>query len=198
MNKKIVVTGGAGYLGSIMTERFLAAGHRVTIVDNLMYGPAGLFQHCANPNFEFIFGDARDRDLMRETIKDADVIVPLAALVGAPVCKRDPLTAQSVNTDAVRMLLELRSEAQLVVYPNTNSGYGTQTGEVFCTEDTSLDPITLYGQTKVEAEKAVLDTAHTVVLRLGTVFGASPRMRIDLLVNHFHYPPVTDGYIGDL
>ncbi len=195
MDLRVLITGGAGYLGSILCEHLLQAGHQVTVVDNLYYSQHTLFQHCAQPGFDFVFGDARDESLMSRCIKNADVIIPLAALVGAPACDRDPWMARSINLEAVRLVNRLRSPQQLVIYPNTNSGYGTQSGDRFCTEDTSLEPISLYGQTKVQAEKELLDSPNTVTLRLATVFGMSPRMRLDLLVNHFVYASVTDGYI---
>jgi len=195
MSQHILITGGAGYLGSIITEHLLAAGHRVTVLDSLIYSQHSLFHFCANPNFDFIFGDARDERILAGLVKQADAIFPLACIVGAPACDRDPIQATSVNFDAIRLLLRLRSPQQLVVYPTTNSGYGTKTGDVFCTEETPLEPISLYGQTKVDAEKAVLDAPHSITLRLATVFGMSPRMRLDLLVNHFVYAATTDRYI---
>ncbi|HYE00017.1 MAG TPA: NAD(P)-dependent oxidoreductase [Alphaproteobacteria bacterium] len=195
MTKKVLVTGGAGYLGSVLCEHLLAAGHRVTVLDNLMYGEGSLLHLCANPDFDFVRGDARDPATLRPLIAEADVIVPLAAIVGAKGCDRDPLATKSINFEAVRTVLELRSPRQLVVYPTTNSGYGTKDGAVYCTEETPLEPISLYGQTKVDAEKAVLDAENTIALRLATVFGLSTRMRLDLLVNDFTYKAVTDGYI---
>src|SRR3990170_1712572 len=181
MNIHVLVTGGAGYLGSVLCERLLVAGCRVTTVDSLIYQQRSLFHLCANPQFEFVLGDARDKELMRHLVKDADVLIPLAAIVGAPACDRDPWLARSVNFEAIRMLAGLRSNDQLIVYPTTNSGYGTKSGDVFCTEDTPLEPISLYGQTKTEAEAEILERANTVTLRLATVFGISPRMRLDLL-----------------
>ena len=195
MTTSILVTGGAGYLGSILSEHLLAAGYRVTVLDKLMYGQHSLFHLCANPNFEFVFGDAREEALLQRLVKDADVIIPLAAIVGAPACDRDPWLAQSVNLEAVQLLNRLRSPQQLIIYPNTNSGYGTKSGEAFCTEETPLDPISLYGQTKVQAELELLNSPNTITLRLATVFGMSPRMRLDLLVNHFVYAAITDGYV---
>ncbi|MEK9148069.1 MAG: NAD(P)-dependent oxidoreductase [Patescibacteria group bacterium] len=192
---KVLVTGGAGYLGSILTEHLLDAGFDVIVLDNLMYGQGNLGHLAANPRFEFIRGDGRDERLMKELISKADVLIPLAAIVGAPACDRDPSLATSVNLEAIRLVNRLRSPNQLVVFPNTNSGYGTKSGEVYCTEDTSLEPITLYGRLKVEAEKELLSSLNTVILRLATVFGLSPRMRLDLLVNDFVYKAVTDGYL---
>ena len=144
---------------------------------------------------DFVPGNVRDETLLRRLVKEADVIIPLAAVVGAPACDRDPWLARAVNFDAVCLLNRLRSPRQLVVYPNTNSGYGTRTGEAHCTEETPLEPISLYGQTKCQAERELLQSPNTITLRLATVFGTSPRMRLDLLVNHFVYVAVTDGYI---
>src|SRR5581483_11827305 len=144
-----------------------------------MYGQNTLFHLCANPNFAFVFGDARDESLIRTQIASADVIIPLAAIVGAPACDRDPLAAESVNLGAVRLVNRLRSRDQLVVFPTTNSGYGTKSGETYCTEDTPLEPISLYGRLKACAEADVLAGDRTIALRLATVFGMSPRMRLD-------------------
>jgi nucleoside-diphosphate-sugar epimerase len=195
MNLHVLVTGGAGYLGSVLCERLLTAGCRVTTVDNLMYQQRSLLHLCGNPAFDFVFGDVRDKDLMGRLVKEADVLIPLAAVVGAPACDRDPWLARSVNLEAIRLLNGLRSAHQLVVYPTTNSGYGTQSGDLFCTEDTPLEPISLYGQTKTQAETELLQAPNVITLRLATVFGTSSRMRLDLLVNHFVYAAVTDGYI---
>lgn len=195
MNKRVLVTGGAGYLGSVLCEHLLAAGYGVTVLDTLHYGQASLLHFCANPAFDFVFGDARDERQLANLVKHADVVIPLACIVGAPACDRDPYLARSVNLDAIKLLNCLRSKNQLVVYPTTNSGYGTKTGDAFCTEETPLEPISLYGQTKVDAEQELLNSPNAVTLRLATVFGMSPRMRLDLLVNHFVYAAVTDGYL---
>jgi len=195
MSSRVLVTGGAGYLGSMLCEHLLDVGHQVMVVDNLFYGQHSLFHLCANPRFDFVFGDARDEELMCRLIKGADVIIPLAAIVGTPACNRDPRLASSVNLEAVQLINRLRSPRQLVIYPNTNSGYGAKSGDAFCTEDTPLEPISLYGQTKVQAETELLNSSNAITLRLATVFGMSPRMRLDLLVNHFVYAAVTDGYI---
>lgn len=192
---RILVTGGAGYLGSVLCEHLLAAGHRVTVVDNLMYGQRSLFQYCASPQFDFVRGDVRDESLMKRMIDRHDVLLPLAAIVGAPACDRDPWLAQSVNRDAIALLNRLRSPRQLVVYPVTNSGYGTKSGSIHCTEDSPLTPISLYGRTKVEAEAELLASRNTITLRLATVFGMSPRLRLDLLVNHFTYVALNDRYL---
>jgi nucleoside-diphosphate-sugar epimerase len=195
MITQVLITGGAGYLGSILNEHLLNEGYGVTVVDKLLYGQHSLFHLCAHPNFDFVVGDVRDEALMLQLLKKVDVIIPLAAIVGAPACDRDPWLAQSVNLEAIRLLNRLRSHEQLVVFPNTNSGYGTKSGDMFCPEDSPLDPISLYGKTKVQAEQELLATPNVIVLRLATVFGMSPRMRLDLLVNHFVYAAVTDGYI---
>ena len=192
---RVLVTGGAGYVGSVLCEHLLDAGYQVTVVDNFMYGQSSLFHLCADSRFEFVFGDVRDEGLVRGLVKEADVLIPLAAVVGAPGCDRDPEMARSVNFDAIRLLNRVRSVSQLVVFATTNSGYGARAGDVFCTEETPLEPISLYGQTKVDAEADLLDSPGTVSLRLATVFGMSPRMRLDLLVNHFVYVAVTDGYL---
>ena len=191
----VLVTGGTGYIGSILCEHLLAEGYRVSVLDNLMYRHGSLFHLCTHPAFDFVNGDVRDEELMCRLVKDADVLIPLAAVVGAPACERDPWLAKSVNLEAVRTLNQLRSPQQMVIFPTTNSGYGTQSGETYCTENTPLKPISLYGQTKVQAEMEILDSPNSITLRLATVFGMSPRMRLDLLVNHFVHTAVTDGYI---
>jgi nucleoside-diphosphate-sugar epimerase len=197
MAMRVLVTGGLGYLGSILCEHLLDAGYHVHAVDNLMYGAGqqGLFHLCANPAFEFHKGDVRDEAFLQSALAHADAIVHLAAIVGAGACTRDPLLATSVNYDAVRLLGRLRSRHQLIVFPNTNSGYGITSGQCACTEDSPLEPISLYGRTKVDAERYVLDQPNTIALRLATVFGMSPRMRLDLLVNHFVHAACKDGYL---
>ena len=194
MATKVLITGGAGYLGSTMCQHMLDAGYQVTVLDNLMYGQKSLFHLCENPNFDFIFGDARDESLVKELVAKADVLVPLAAVVGAPACDRDPWLAESLS-DSIRLILKLSSDDQLIVYPTTNSGYGTKSGEVYCTEETPLEPISRYGVEKVEMEAEVLENHNTITLRLATVFGMSPRLRMDLLVNHFVWSAVSDGTI---
>ena len=192
---RILVTGGAGYLGSVLVPALLTEGHEVIVLDTFMYGQTSLLDCCHHPRLTLIRGDARDRTLLAAQIKRADVIMPLACITGAPACDRDPLTARSINLDAIRLVLELRSPRQPLIFPTTNSGYGIGTGSLHCTEDTPLRPISLYGRLKVEAEQAVLDAGNSVTLRLATVFGISPRMRLDLLVNDFVYRAVTDRYL---
>lgn len=195
MAERVLVTGGAGYLGSVLCEHLLDAGYQVTALDNLMFGQESLFHLCARPAFDFIRGDVRDEAVLKTAMAAVDVIVPLAAIVGAPACDRDPILAESVNLGAVRTLLKHRSPKQLLIFPATNSGYGTQSGDVFCTEEMPLEPISLYGRTKAQAEAEVLATPNALTFRLATVFGLSPRLRLDVLVNHFVYCAVTDGYI---
>lgn len=193
--KKILMTGGAGYLGSVVSETLLRAGHAVTVLDRLVHNQPSLFHLCANPDFEFIHGDVRDEKVVSNALQGADVIIPFAGVVGASACDRDPWMAKSVNFEAIKLINRLRRPDQLVIFPTTNSGYGTKSGDSYCTEESPLQPISLYGQTKVDAEKALLDSPNVISLRLATVFGTSPRMRLDLLVNHFVYAAVTDGYI---
>lgn len=190
--RNVLVTGGAGYLGSILVPLLLNKGFRVRVVDLLTYRQGSLLECCIDDNFEFVHGDARDESLMKPLLKDADVILPLAALVGAPLCERDKIAAVSTNRDAVIMLNKLRGPGQMLLIPITNSGYGIGEKDKFCTEETPLRPISLYGRTKVEAEQAVLESGGAVSFRLATVFGASPRMRTDLLVNDFVYRAVND------
>lgn len=192
---RVLMTGGAGYVGSILCERLLDAGLQVTVIDNLTYGPAALQHLCHRPSFDFVQGDVRDEAILRKLLATADVVIPLAAIVGAPACERSPRLAKEVNLDAVRLVNRLRGRNQLVIYPNTNSGYGSRSTHEPCTEDTPLEPVSLYGRTKTEAEAGLLASPNTISLRLATVFGASPRMRFDLLVNHFVYAAATDGYI---
>jgi nucleoside-diphosphate-sugar epimerase len=189
---KILITGGAGYIGSILTPTLLAKGYEVTVLDNFMFHPNSLADCCHYDGFEVVRGDCRDENLVKKLLKDADVIIPLAALVGAPLCKNDQIGTKTINLEAVQMLCSWASKEQRILLPVTNSGYGI--GEVgkYCTEDTPLRPISLYGITKVEAEKTVLERENSITFRLATVFGMSPRMRMDLLVNDFVYRAMHD------
>jgi nucleoside-diphosphate-sugar epimerase len=192
MAAKVLVTGGAGYIGSTLVPSLLAAGHEVTVLDNFRYGQSSLLDCCAHPKFTVVRGDARDPDTLRRLLRDADVVIPLAALVGAPLSDADQVGARTTNLDAVKLLVSLRARSQRILFPTTNSGYGIGEPGKLCTEETPLRPISLYGVTKVEAERAVLDAGNAVSFRLATVFGVSPRMRIDLLVNDFVHRAVTD------
>jgi nucleoside-diphosphate-sugar epimerase len=194
-NLNVLITGGAGYIGSVLAPALLDRGYGVTILDSFMFKQASLAACCINPNFELVRGDARDRALVASLVKKVDAIIPLAALVGAPLCKMDPDAAVSINREAVRMLTELMSPNQYLLLPNTNSGYGVGEEGAFCTEDSPLRPISLYGTSKVEAELIALERTNTITFRLATVFGMSPRMRTDLLVNDFVYRAITDRAI---
>ncbi len=188
----ILVTGGAGYLGSIMVPAFLDVGYRVTVLDNFMFKQNPLAHVCANPDFNVVRGDARDEALIKSLIKDVDVVIPLAALVGAPLCNNDQIGTVTINRDSVIMMLKQLSADQRVLMPITNSGYGIGEKGKFCTEETPLRPISLYGTTKVEAEAAALERGNAISFRLATVFGMAPRFRLDLLVNDFVYRAVND------
>jgi nucleoside-diphosphate-sugar epimerase len=192
MSHSILVTGGAGYLGSTLVPALLAAGHKVTVLDNFMFRQSPLNQLCAEPGFDVVRGDARDEAVLRPLLRGADIFIPLAALVGAPLCDNDKPGAESINFGAVRTAIGLMSPQQRILLPTTNSGYGIGEPGQHCTEETPLRPISLYGRTKVEAERAALDRGNAISFRLATVFGMSPRLRIDLLVNDFVYRAVTD------
>lgn len=195
MNEKILVTGGAGYIGSVLVPELLAKGYHVTVLDNFMYKQSSLIECCMNPRFEVIRGDARDENTLSELLKNVDIIIPLAALVGAPLCDKDKIGAVSTNRDAIIALSKLASKDQAIIYPCTNSGYGIGEKTSYCTEETPLRPISLYGKTKVEAEQVLMERGNSISLRLATVFGLSPRMRLDLLVNDFTYRAVKDRYL---
>ena len=191
----ILVTGGAGYLGSMMVPALLKEGHKVVVVDNFMYHQTSLLDCCYDPKLTVIRGDTRDKTLMAKLLKKTDAIFPLACLTGAPLCAKDPVGAEAIIWDAVKMILQLRSKGQMIIYPTTNSGYGIGEKGKHCTEKTPLNPISLYGQLKVKAEEAILQAGGAVTLRLATAFGVSPRMRLDLLVNDFTYRAVYDRFI---
>ncbi|YAI82323.1 MAG: NAD-dependent epimerase/dehydratase family protein [cyanobacterium endosymbiont of Rhopalodia sterrenbergii] len=184
---KILITGGAGYIGSVLTPILLAKGYEVTVLDNFMFRQNSLADCCQYDTFNVVRGDCRDESTIKELLQDMDVIIPLAALVGAPLCGRDQVGTQTINYEAVKLICDLASPEQRILMPVTNSGYGIGTSGQYCTEESPLRPISLYGTTKVNAEKTVLERGNSITFRLATVFGMSPRMRVDLLVNDFVY-----------
>ena len=195
MYYNIFVTGGAGYLGSIMVPDLLAAGHKVTVLDNFMFGQHSLGHVCHHPNFNVVRGDIRIESVVLPLMKKADIIVPLAALVGAPICSKDPVGATTTNHDAIFMMIRHLSKDQMVLMPTTNSAYGTGDKNNFCTEESPLRPISQYAKEKVEIEQSLMQHQNAVSFRLATVFGMAPRMRIDLLVNDFTYRAVYDRFV---
>ena len=195
MSYNILVTGGAGYLGSTMVPDLLQLGHKVTVLDSFMYKQASLNHVCHHPNFSVMKGDIRIESVMAPLIKKADIVIPLAALVGAPMCSQDPVGAATVNHDAITLMLKLLSKQQMVLMPTTNSAYGTGDKDNFCTEESPLNPISLYAKEKVGIEKELMQRENAISFRLATVFGMSPRMRIDLLVNDFTYRAVHDRFV---
>lgn len=194
--KKILITGGAGYIGSVLSKYLLDKGYGVTVLDNFRYNQNSLLNCCYDENFTVIRGDVRDEHTLTSSLNDQDFVIHLAALVGAPVCNANKDDALSTNFESSKLLLKLRKKDQKILFPCTNSGYGIGEKGKFCTEKTPLRPVSFYGQTKVNAEKAILDDGNSISFRLATVFGVSPRMRIDLLVNDFVYRAINDKFVG--
>jgi len=196
---KILITGGAGYLGSVMTKNLLDLGHEITVLDSLLFKQISPLTYTNNKKYNFIYGEVRNKELLSKLVKSHDVIIPLAAIVGFPACKSDPKSAWDINYNQIIDIVEVISKDQLILYPNTNSGYGVGYGikenQTECTEESSLKPISVYGESKCASEKLLLDGTSSVCFRLATVFGSSPRMRTDLLVNEFVYKAMTDKYI---
>ncbi len=192
---RVLVTGGAGYIGAVLVPMLLQRGFAVTVIDNFSFNQASLLDCCHYDALTVVRGDVRDHALIKKHLDSADIAIPLACLVGAPICAQRPREAEAINRDAVKMIVDLSRPDQKILYPNTNSGYGVGKEGEFCTEDSPLNPISVYGVTKVEAEKYVLESGRGLTFRLATVFGVSPRMRIDLLVNDFTYRAVTDRFV---
>jgi len=190
---KILITGGAGYLGSVFTRNLLK-NHEVIVYDNLMYNQTSLLDLSNNPNFTFHYGDVREWSKLKYLVEQVDIVIPLAALVGFPLCEKDKDLATSINTTQIQNIVDVLSDDQMILYPNTNSGYGTR-GEGMVDETNELTPISHYGRTKCEAEDYIINESNGISFRLATVFGVSSRMRTDLLVNDFVYKLLTDRYI---
>jgi len=193
---KILITGGAGYLGSVITGKMLDVGHEVTVLDKLIFNQVSLLSYTSNPKFKFIHGDVRNENLLEKLCNESDVIIPLAAIVGFPACASEPELAKEINfKQIVNIVKYCNGKNKKILYPNTNSGYGLGTGQIECDEESPLTPISVYGQTKCEAENFLRTSTDAIIFRLATVFGVSPRMRTDLLVNDFTYKAITDKYI---
>lgn len=190
---KVLITGGAGYLGSTLTEHLLSQGYQVTVLDNLMYSQLSLLHLFKNPNFRFILGDVRNEELLEKLVYDHEVIIPLAAIVGMPACKANPQLAIDINFKQIESIIAYSTPNHKIILPNTNSQYGSS--DTTITEDSPFKPLSLYATTKCDAENALLKSGNGIALRLATVFGVSPRMRTDLLVNDFVYKSMVDGYL---
>lgn len=196
---RVLVTGGSGYIGSVLVPRLLEEGYEVVVLDNFMFNQTSLLGLCHNPDLHIIRGDVRDEDTVMRAVQGADFIMLLAAIVGVPACNSDWIAAESTNIGAIRILNRCRSQQQKIIFPCTNSGYGIGQEGIYCTEETPMRPISLYGQTKIDAEDILLSPKNpmkaSISLRLATVFGVSPFMRTDVLVNNFVYRAVSDGFV---
>jgi nucleoside-diphosphate-sugar epimerase len=193
--EKVLVTGGAGYLGSVLVPTLLSKGYKVTVLDSLMHNQTSLLECCVNPDFDFVKGDICDDGLMASLLPKFDVVILLAAIVGTPACKINPSLTRLVNLDTQMAIVNKISLSQKAIFPTTNSGYGIGEKDKLCTEESPLNPLSEYGKDKVEVEKAFLDKGNAITFRLATVFGMSPRMRMDLLVNDFTYRAYNDRFI---
>jgi nucleoside-diphosphate-sugar epimerase len=192
--EKVLITGGAGYLGSVIVSKLLNVGYEVIVLDKLLFNQTSLLQYTSNPNFKFIYGDVRNEELLEKLCNEVDIIIPLAAIVGFPACASDPQLAKEINFNQIFNIVKFAKDKK-ILYPNTNSGYGIGVGQTECTEESPLNPISVYGQTKCDAENFLRANTSAITFRLATVFGVSPRMRTDLLVNDFTYKAITDKYI---
>ncbi len=190
---KVVVTGGAGYVGSVLVRLLLARGYRVHVVDSLRFGGDALLANFIHPRFSFREGDVLDHAPLKRDLADADAVVHLAALVGYPACKKWPDEARKVNVDGMKSMLDaLPASARLVNF-STGSNYGEVQG--VCDEDTPLNPLSIYGETKTTAERMAMSRGNTVALRFATAFGLSPRLRLDLMINDFTYQALVNRYL---
>tara|TARA_B100001079_G_scaffold116771_1_gene100474 strand:+ start:59 stop:997 length:939 start_codon:yes stop_codon:yes gene_type:complete len=186
-NEKILITGGAGYIGSMLVTKLIEKGYRVTVIDTLQFSKNSLNHLFVHKNFNFIYGDVRNKNLIKKNIEKHNIIIPLAALVGAPLCEKYKKEAKEINFESIKYMLKIVNKKQKIIFPTTNSGYGIGQKEKYCDENSPLNPISFYGQTKAEAEKIILEFENSICFRLATVFGHSYRMRTDLLVNNFVY-----------
>jgi len=193
--EKVLVIGGSGYIGSILVPGLLVKGYKVTALDNLLHNQYSLLDCCANQDFDFVKGDICNYSLINNMLPEFDIVIPLAAIVGAPACSKNPSLTRLVNYDAHMNIIDNTSSNQKVLFPTTNSGYGIGEKDSYCTEKSPLRPISEYGRMKVEVEQALLEKGNAVTFRLATVFGMSPRMRMDLLVNDFTYRAYNDRFI---
>jgi nucleoside-diphosphate-sugar epimerase len=192
---RVLVTGGAGYIGSKLVPRLLMSGLKVTVIDNFMYKQPSLAYWITHPNLELIYGDVRDKQLVKAQVQKNDIVIPLAAIVGAPACAKDPLLASSINKDATLWLFDQISDYQQIIMPTTNSAYGSGDKNNLCDEKTALKPLSLYAQDKVYVEEYLMEKENATSFRLATVFGISPRMRLDLLVNNFVHRALFDRFV---
>lgn len=192
---KVLILGGAGYIGSELTGKLLDSGHKVTVIDNLTYGGDSLLRYSGNPNFDFENIDARQYNDIKPFLAKSDIILPLQALVGFPLCERKSVEATQVNYESNKWIAENKSKDQIIIYPCTNSGYGAVKNNIPCTEESPMNPISVYGKTKVVAETVYRNTDNCTTMRLATVFGPSSRIRTDLLVNNFVWKALKDRSI---
>ncbi|MGC9332486.1 MAG: NAD-dependent epimerase/dehydratase family protein [Bacteroidales bacterium] len=190
---KVLVTGGAGYVGTTLIPQLLKAGYETICYDNLLFGGDAILPFFRNPLFSFVKGDIRDKNKLKRAVKEADVIIHLAAIVGFPACRKEPELAESVNVNGTKALISVTSKNQLILYGSTGSNYGSV--DEICTEETPLNPLSMYAQTKALAEKMLLEERKTIAWRFATAFGVSPRLRLDLLINDFTYKAFTQGYL---
>tara|TARA_B100000287_G_C20627610_1_gene778511 strand:+ start:889 stop:1827 length:939 start_codon:yes stop_codon:yes gene_type:complete len=195
MKRKVLVTGGAGYIGSVFVPELLKRDYQVTIIDNFMYRQNSLLDICYDSNLNIIVGDVRNKSVLKNQLKNHDIIIPLAAIVGAPACDKDLNLSKAINQEQIEDIAKWIGKDQFLLYPVTNSGYGIGEKDIYCTEESDLNPISHYGKTKVEGEKVLLEMGNVITFRLATVFGTAPRMRMDLLVNDFVYRAYSDKFI---